>query len=331
MNQSAHPPSADSATTLHVAVMTQEVMEALKPRSGGSYIDATLGGGTHTSELLSGSYPDGRVLSLDVDPKAISRSRQQFAEYEKRWVGVETNFRHIADAAKEHGFDDCQGIIIDLGFSSDELADSAKGLSFLRDGPLDMRFGPRANEDGLTAADIVNSWSYDELEHIIRELGEERFARRIADAIVTARRHARLVGTLDLASVIRSAVPRLYERGRIHPATRTFQALRMTVNDELGAIRDAIEGAKKILAQGGRIAVISFHSLEDRVVKQAFKTADDLEVITKKPKTPSQKEIEQNQRARSAKLRVAEKTESKIQNNKNKYVSKFRPSHDATT
>jgi 16S rRNA (cytosine1402-N4)-methyltransferase len=295
------------SVSLHQAVMTQEAIEALKPTSRGSYVDCTLGGGTHSQSLLEASAPDGRVLSMDVDPEALRRAREKFSSYGQRWVGVEGNFRHLEQIARESGWENCQGVLLDLGFSSDELADRKKGLSFLTDGPLDMRFGPQSNDDGLTAAEIVNGWRREELEQMIRDYGEERYAGKIADKILSARKKARIIGTLDLTAVIRSAVPKNYERGRIHPATRTFQALRIAVNDELGALREAILGARQILAPGGRLAIISFHSLEDRIVKLALREADDLEIITKKPLIPSAQEIAANPRSRSAKLRVAKK------------------------
>lgn len=312
----------------HIAVMTAEIVDALKPHAGGRYLDGTLGGASHTAALLDASAPDGRVLSLDVDPKALSRARERLRDVGERWVGVEENFRNLARVAAEQSFTPCDGVLLDLGFSSDELADPAKGLSFQQEGPLDMRLGPHANEDGLTAADIVNSWSRDDIERILREYGEERFAGRIAEKIVSARKSARIIGTLDLASVVRSAVPQTYEHGRIHPATRTFQALRIAVNDELNALREAIDGARSILAIGGRVAIISFHSLEDRIVKHAFRDAEDLEIVTKRPLFPSQNELNQNPRSRSAKLRVAEK---KDQTKNTKYVPLARPRYDETS
>ncbi len=248
---------------IHVAVMTDEAVNHLRPRENGRYIDATLGGGAHTEALLKASSPNGRVLSIDANPLALERSRVTLGSYGKRWIGVEANFRNLESVAKENGFAPCDGILFDLGLSSDELADPSKGFSFTVNGPLDMRLGPTANEDGLTAAEIVNGWSRDEIEEIIRTYGEERYSRKIADEIVNARTKARLIGTLDLASVIRSAVPRSYEHGRIHPATRTFQALRIAVNDELNALRDAIKGVRAILSPGARVVVISFHSLEE--------------------------------------------------------------------
>lgn len=321
----------------HIAVMTTEVMQALLPRSGGRYLDATLGGGTHSSEILERSSPDGRLISLDVDPTALARATERFASYGKRWKGVESNFRDLAKVVQVEKYGPVDGIVIDLGLSSDELLDPAKGLSFHVAGPLDMRLGPKANEEGLTAADIVNSWKEEEIARIIHEYGEERMARRIASAIAQARKMKPIVNTIELATVIRDAVPKGYERGRIHPATRTFQALRIAVNDEMDALKDAIEGARAVLAPGGVLAVISFHSLEDRIVKQAFKTADDLEPLTKRPLVPTDAELAKNPRARSAKFRAARKVEKNSltkkdskKKTKTDYDASVRPLHDQT-
>lgn len=288
----------------HIAVMTAEVMEALKPHAGGQYVDGTLGGGTHSRELLIRSAPNGRVLSFDLDRNAIERmSASLTAEQRERWIGAEANFRDIAEVVKDiKGVD---GIVIDLGLSSDELSDPARGFSFMQDGPLDMRLGQHAQE--LTAATIVNSWKEHELAEIIHEYGEERMARRIAEAIVKARKSEKIYRTAQLADIVVAALPRSYEHGRIHPATRTFQALRIAVNDELGALKEAIVGARQVLKPGGRLAIISFHSLEDRIVKQAFRGAEDLTIITKKPLIPTEEERQHNPRSRSAKLRIAEK------------------------
>lgn len=321
----------------HIAVMTTEVIQAILPRSGGRYLDATLGGGTHSSEILERSSPDGRVISLDVDLKALERAKGRFASYGKRWKGVESNFRDLAKVVNAERFGPVDGIVIDLGLSSDELLDPSRGLSFHVAGRLDMRLGPKANEEGLTAADIVNSWKEEEIARIIQEYGEERMARRIAAAIVRARKLKLILNTIELATVIRDAVPKGYERGRIHPATRTFQALRIAVNDEMDALKDAIEAARSVLAPGGVLAVISFHSLEDRIVKQAFKAADDLEPLTKRPLVPTEAELAKNPRARSAKFRAAKKVEKKSFNKKNRsqktktdYDASVRPIHDQT-
>jgi 16S rRNA (cytosine1402-N4)-methyltransferase len=292
-------------TTQHHAVMTEEVISALQPQNGGRYLDGTLGGGTHAEELLRRSAPEGRVISLDVDLKALERARERLAPYGNRWTGIEANFRHLDTVATEQGLAPLDGVLLDLGFSSDELADPVKGLSFLVDGPLDMRLGPKANEDGLTAADIVNSWTEDEIERVLRMFGEERHARRIAHSVVEARRASRIIGTLDLVAVINKSVSRT-SQSHIHPATRTFQALRIAVNDELETLKLAISAASKVLWPGGRLAIITFHSLEDRIVKQAFEAAPWLHV-TKKPLVPSENELRENPRARSAKVRVGER------------------------
>lgn len=323
--------------SVHEAVMVREAIELLKPRPGGVYIDATLGGGTHTAELLAASAPDGRVLSLDVDPAALERARKRFKPFGQRWDCAESNFRHLAQAAREHGFAAADGVLFDLGLSSDELKDPTKGLSFQVDGPLDMRLGPRANESGLTAADIVNAWPPRELERIFREYGEERFARRISEAIAIERKLGRIDGTAKLAELVAASVPRFYDRGRLNPATRVFQALRIAVNDELGALEEALAGAKDILREGGILAVISFHSLEDRIVKHYLKSSDGWEVLTKKPLVPSEDETQRNPRARSAKLRAARRIEGANNQNKTsrektkiKYAQRLRHSHDQT-
>lgn len=291
--------------TVHKAVMVEESMLVLEVKPGGHYLDGTLGAGTHTREILVRSAPNGRVISLDVNRKALATAEQALAEYGERWKGVEANFRHLAQVVEQESYEPVDGIILDLGFSSDELADPKTGLSFQLDGPLDMRLGPKSNDDGLTAAEIVNSWSYEDLEKMIRIFGEEKFSRRIASRIVDARKSARIIRTLDLVAVIRSAVPGDYEGGRIHPATRTFQALRIAVNDELEALKEAISGAHEVLAEEGILAIISFHSLEDRIVKLAFADHDTWDAITLKPRSPSEVEQTLNPRARSAKLRAA--------------------------
>jgi 16S rRNA (cytosine1402-N4)-methyltransferase len=291
--------------TKHISVLLHESVDALRPRPGGLYLDGTLGGGGHTAELLERSAPTGRVLSMDVDLGALVRGQERFVHQQERVRFAEANFRALDRVAAEVGMVPVDGILLDLGFSSDELADPKKGLSFQQDGPLDMRFGPYANEDGLTAAEIVNSWSEADLVKVLENFGEERHARRIAHGIVQARKAARIIGTLDLVAVIKKNAPPQRAED-IHPATRTFQALRMVVNDELEALKDAIRAAERVLAPEGRLAIITFHSLEDRVVKQAFEAAPWMPVM-EKPITPTRDEISANPRARSAKLRVAER------------------------
>lgn len=294
--------------TVHIPVMLDECLEALAPRADGCYIDGTLGGGSHTSALLKKSAPSGRVWSFDVNPVALKAADKRFVaeKKEKRWLSIEANFRRMDLVVQEQGLPQMDGVLLDLGLSSDELQDPEKGLSFQIDGPLDMRLGPASNEDGLTAADIVNQWTAEELRTLFREIGEERFAARIADAIVLQRKKQKITTTFELVEVIKSAVPRTYEHGRIHPATRTFQALRIAVNDELGALSSAIQAAWNVLKVDGTLAIISFHSLEDRVVKLAFKEAR-WDALFKRPLTPTDEEIARNPRSRSAKLRAARK------------------------
>jgi 16S rRNA (cytosine1402-N4)-methyltransferase len=284
----------------HVPVLLQEVMENLNPQAGDRLIDCTLGGGGHTAALLDRSRPDGQVLALDADPDAIERARARLADFGERVIFVHSNFSDLYKVATAHGFDAVDGVLIDLGLSSDQLA-STRGFSFQHTGALDMRFDPAQLE---SAADIVNTLNADELADLIYEYGEERLSRRIARAIVAARP----IHTAErLAEVIAGAIGR---RGRLHPATRTFQALRIAVNDELGALRSALPAAVNLLKPGGRLAVISFHSLEDRIVKQFMRDgaqARTLRLPHRKPIAPREAEIEANPRARSARLRVAEK------------------------
>ena len=226
--------------------------------------------------------------------------------YGSRWLPLETNFRHLVEAIGRDAVGHIDGVLFDLGFSSDELADPTKGLSFMEEGPLDMRLGPCANDDGLTAAYILQHWSERELRKMLEVFGEERYARTLAHAMVEHRKKASLEKTGQLVQLIRDTVPAGYEHGRLHPATRTFQALRIAVNDELESLKEGIEGAHEVLRPGGRCAIISFHSLEDRIVKRAFRS-QAWSTLHKKPITPKDQEMEDNPRARSAKLRAAEK------------------------
>lgn len=288
--------------------MLEECLESLAVRSGGLYVDGTLGGGSHTAALLAASAPEGRVWSFDVNPTALEAANDRFAAEKKagRWEGIESNFRRMDLAMEERGIPLLDGALLDLGLSSDELKDPEKGLSFQIDGPLDMRLGPASNEDGMTALDIVNRWTEAELRELIQDIGEERFAGRIAKAIVTARKQDPIFRTLQLADIIVGAVPRTYEHGRIHAATRTFQALRIAVNDEIGALSSAIQAAWNRLKVDGVLVIISFHSLEDRVVKFAFREPQ-WSALTKRPRIPTDEEIARNPRSRSAKLRAARK------------------------
>ncbi len=301
----------------HVPVLYSEVLTYLALDSGDNAIDATIGGGGHALGLLDAIAPDGRLLGLDRDPEAVSRVKERLAPQCHRIQVVHSSFRDLRAVVREHRFPPAGGALLDLGLSSYQLASQARGFSFVKDGPLDMRFDPTQN---LTAAELVNNWPADELANVLYRFGEEKQSRRIARAIVAERP---LQTTRQLAEVIAKAVGG--RRHRIHPATRSFQALRIAVNDELGALDEALPQALELLREGGRLAVISFHSLEDRLVKRFFRhEARDcvcppeqpvctchhrptLRIITRRPVRPTEIEIERNPRSRSAKLRVVEK------------------------
>jgi len=282
----------------HVAVLYNSVIEALAPRDGGRFIDATLGAGGHAAGILDASAPTGRLLGLDADPAALAIASENLAHYGERVLLVHSNFENLYAIAAAHGFASADGIVLDLGLSSMQLSDAARGFSFLTDGALDMRFNP---DDETTAADLVNSLGENELANLIFEYGEERASRRLARAIV----YARPISTArQLAEVVERALGR---RGRIHPATRTFQALRIAVNRELQVLDHVLPQVVETLKPGGRVAIIAFHSLEDRRVKNFFRESEHLHVLTKHPILPMDEEIAVNPRSRSAKLRVAEK------------------------
>jgi 16S rRNA (cytosine1402-N4)-methyltransferase len=302
---------------IHIPVLFQAVLNGLQVRSGGRYIDATIGGGGHATGILAASSPDGRLLGLDQDPMAVEAARASLAAFAERAVLVHSSFTHLAEIAQGRHFAPADGVLFDLGLSSLQLSDPARGFAFAADGPLNMRFDPTG--EGSTAATFVNELSLEELTTILYQYGEDAQARPIAEAIVSARP---LHTTRELAAVIEGAVKR---RGRIHPATRTFQALRIAVNDELAALEMALPQAVETLAPGGRLAVISFHSLEDRLVKRFLRRESRdcicppelpvctcghqaiLRLVTRKPIRPTADEIAANPRSRSARLRVAER------------------------
>ena len=301
----------------HTPVMTPEVLQALNVQSGGRYIDATLGEGGHSKAILAAAQPGGQVLGLDADPEAVAVATERLAEAGESFLALNVNFRDIRATALRYEFVPVHGVLFDLGVSSLQLDRETRGFSFRRADPLDMRF---SFDQQLTAADIVNEYAESELADLIFHLGEDRAARRIARAIV---RNRPVSTSLELAELIEKVNPR---RGRrMNPATRTFQAIRIAVNDELSALETALEQAVSLLGQGGRFAVISYHSLEDRIVKNFIrKQASDcicppgtpvcrcdhlatVKIITRRPIVPTGAEIESNRRARSAKLRVAER------------------------
>ncbi|MFO7741533.1 MAG: 16S rRNA (cytosine(1402)-N(4))-methyltransferase RsmH [Anaerolineae bacterium] len=302
----------------HVPVLLHEVVAGLQVEPGGRYVDATVGGGGHAAQILLASAPDGVLLGLDRDPAALDAAGARLAPNKGRFELVHASFARLREVAEAHEFVPVDGILFDLGLSSLQLADVGRGFSFTADGPLDMRFDPTS--DGPTAADLVNELSADALADILYEYGEETQSRRIAKAVVEARP---IRGTQELVEVIEKAVGR--RRGRLHPATLTFQALRIAVNEELVALKAALPQAVELLEAGGRLVVIAFHSLEDRIVKRFMRreskdcicprelpicTCDheaSLNVITRKPIRPNEEEVAANPRSRSARLRIAER------------------------
>ena len=274
-------------------------------RPGDHAIDGTVGDGGHAEMILEATAPDGRLMGIDLDPEAIKTAQKRLARFGKRLDLVRGSFRDLKIHAQR--FPAPRALLLDLGLRTFELESSGRGFTFQKDEPLLMRF---AGEGEPTAATIINTWPRNEIERVIREYGEERYSLKISEAIVAARRKKRILTSGQLAEIVASAVSRGYERGRIHPATRTFQAIRIAVNDELEALHEVVPQALEVLAPGGRLAIISFHSLEDRIVKRAFRQAQDNGrgiIITKKPVVPSETEVNKNPKSRSAKLRVFQK------------------------
>lgn len=304
----------------HTPVLLSQVLAGLQASKGGRFIDCTTNGGGHAEAILSHSTPTGRLLGLDVDPQALARCRLRLRVFGNRIDLLQRNFGQLRATAAHAGFGKAHGIVFDLGLSSLQVADPRRGFSWQRAGPLDMRMDPTQR---LTAATIVNTWRQEELANLIWEYGEERHARRIARRIVARRRTQPLATVADLAEIARAAYGK--GRHRIHPATRTFQALRIAVNRELEHLQTALEQARDLLLHGGRLVVIAFHSLEDRIVKGFMRRAagtcicpagvpdcvcnprETLRVLTRKPIRPDKAEIARNPRSRSARLRIAER------------------------
>lgn len=288
--------------TQHVPVLPNEVLQWLSPQPGQIIVDGTLGGGGHTRLLAERILPGGLVIALDRDPTAVERCRQTYAGLPVRIIHAD--FRDLPEVLQELDIEYVDGILLDLGMSSDQLMDTSRGFSFHADGPLDLRFDPSRGEPAWA---LLKHLSERSLADLIYRYGEERFSRRIAAAVVRERRTGGIKTARELAELISRVVPRS-RSGGIHPATRTFQALRIAVNDELGALKTALERYPEVLRPGGRLVVISFHSLEDRLVKEAFLRDPRYTALTKKPITPTESEIAANPRARSAKLRAARRT-----------------------
>lgn len=290
--------------SVHKTVLLKETIEGLNLSKDKSLvIDTTFGGGGHSKEILE-NYPNVSIVAFDQDKGAWDRAKDKFKGLEKRISFVNSNFRNI-ESEKE-----VDGIIFDLGLSSDQLENSGRGFSFMKDEPLLMTMKENPLPEDLTAMDIVNNWGEENLADIIYGYGEERFSRRIAKAIVEFRKNEEINSTFTLVKIIENSVPGAYKKGRIHCATKTFQAIRIAVNDELGALEEGLNKGFEVLKNGGRISVISFHSLEDRVVKRFFKKLEKdkkARLINKKIITATNEEIKNNPRSRSAKLRILEK------------------------
>ena len=292
----------------HVSVLLNEVISGLNIQSGDTVLDCTMNGGGHSKYILE-KYDRVRLVGIDADGVALDNAKKLLARFSDRVSFIEGNFRNATELLKKAGISSVDRALFDLGMSSNQLDSSLRGFSFLKDEPLLMTFKSNPSSDDLTAAKIVNSYSEDELGEIIMKYGEERNARKIVKAIVRARANRPLVSSRELAEIIKNALPGKFY-SRIHPATKTFQALRIAVNDELNALSDGLKSVFSILNNKGRVAVISFHSLEDRIVKRYFSElaqSGTAVKITKKPICPSESEIKNNSRARSAKLRIVEK------------------------
>ena len=305
----------------HISVLLDECIEGLNIKPDGIYVDGTLGGAGHSSEVAK-RLTTGRLIGIDRDPVALKAAGERLAAYADRVTLVHSNFCEIAEVLKNLDIDGVDGILLDLGVSSPQLDDGSRGFSYMADAPLDMRMN---SEDTLTAYDVVNTWSYEELKRILFDYGEERYAPKIASAICKKREGKPIETTLELVDVIRSAMPAQASREKQHPAKRSFQAIRIAVNDELGSVEKVMKDAIPCLNPGGRLAVITFHSLEDRIVKTAMTGAakgctcppsfpvcvcgkkPQVRIITRKPIVSGDEELERNPRARSAKLRVCEK------------------------
>lgn len=307
----------------HLPVLLEETVDSLDCRPGGIYVDGTLGGGGHAAQILKRIMPEGRLVAIDADSEALKEAGARLEPYRSNVIFYKGNFGEIAAILAALGIERVSGILLDLGVSSHQLETPRRGFSFAHDAPLDMRLDQTG---GRTASDLVNSLPEEELERIFREYGEERMPRRIAAAIVRSRKGSPVRTTGELAEIVARAVPAPARHGRIHPATRVFQALRIAVNDELGNLEKALADGFELLEPGGRFAVISFHSLEDRMVKNYFRSLEKgctcppdfpfctchkegrARLITRKAIKPGDAEIDKNPRARSARLRTVMRT-----------------------
>lgn len=305
----------------HVSVLLNETIDELSIKEDGIYVDCTLGGAGHSSEILKRLSERGRLIGIDQDTDAINAAKEKLKEY-NNVTYVHDNFHNIKNILNELNVEKVDGILMDLGVSSYQLDKPERGFSYMHDAPLDMRMNKDSN---FSAFDVINGYEQDKLYHVIRNYGEEKFAKRIAEFIVNKRQEGNINSTFELVEIIKRAIPAKFRRNGPHPAKRTFQAIRIEVNGELEILNSTIEGGIDKLSEGGRMCIITFHSLEDRIVKNKFKELKNpcicpidipmcvcgrqpkIEIITRKPIEPSENEVSVNPRSRSAKLRVAEK------------------------
>jgi len=290
---------------MHIPVLQKEIIGYLNPSPDGNFVDCTIDGGGHAAAILERNGK-GKVLGIDWDKEQIEECKSALKRFEDRLVLVNDSYDNLKDIIEKYKFGPIRGILLDLGMSSWHLEESGRGFSFSKDEPLDMRYNLANNL--LTASEIINKWPRKEIEKILAEYGEEKYASRIAEKIAEERKERKIERTFQLAKIIEMAVPEKYKREKIHFATRTFQGLRIAVNSELKNLKNVLPQAIDVLAKGGSVAVISFHSLEDRIVKNFFKESaikKSVEILTKKPITAGRDEIKTNRRSRSAKLRVA--------------------------
>ncbi|ARK31101.1 16S rRNA (cytosine(1402)-N(4))-methyltransferase RsmH [Halalkalibacter krulwichiae] len=306
----------------HITVLKEESIEGLNIKPNGIYVDCTLGGAGHSSLIASLLGEEGHLFAFDQDDKALAHAKEKLMPYSNKVTFIRSNFRYLKEELEKHGVTEVDGVLFDLGVSSPQLDEAERGFSYHQDAALDMRMDQTAD---LTAHTVVNEWPFAKLVSIISRYGEEKFAKQIARKIEAFREKKKIETTGELVEIIKEAIPAPARRTGGHPAKRTFQAIRIAVNDELGAFEDALEDSIKLLRTGGRVSVITFHSLEDRLCKEVFKEKSkgpdlppglpvipegyepELKIITRKPIVPSEEELEVNNRSRSAKLRVAEK------------------------
>ncbi|MFA5169606.1 MAG: 16S rRNA (cytosine(1402)-N(4))-methyltransferase RsmH [Candidatus Paceibacterota bacterium] len=280
---------------MHIPVLLKEITEDIQPNE--NYVDCTMNGGGHTKEILKNNGPDGKVLGIEIDKEIFDRVEKQ-----ERLIAVNDSYVNLKKIVEENGFEKIKGVLFDIGMSSYHVDSSKRGFSFQKDEPLVMSYS-----GDVTAEEILNEWREDEIEKILKEYGEEKFARKISKKIVEKRKGEKIKSTLQLVQIIKEATPGFYHHSKTHFATRTFQALRIAVNDELNNFKKALPQALEVLDKGGRLVAISFHSLEDRIIKEFLKEKEksgEVKIITSKPIVPGEEEIQSNPRSRSSKLRI---------------------------